>query len=137
VTGTMTIMVLHSNPRSRALRQWRVKKKDFFFLLRVFIIIIIIIFFFQSYYKGNSLHDYKLKNTQKCTPQMLTSKPMYKERKCMWGCITWCRSCIVIKPCVCVCVYVLPRPKVGNKTRFGTAHSFFLPKFWNLELHSL
>jgi len=102
----MTIMVLHSNPRSRALRQWRVKKKDFFFLLRVFIIIIIIIFFFQSYYKGNSLHDYKLKNTQKCTPQMLTSKPMYKERKCMWGCITWCRSCIVIKPCVCVCVCV-------------------------------
>jgi hypothetical protein len=35
---------------------------------------------------------------------MLTSKPMYKESKCMWGCITWCRSCIAIKPCVCVCM---------------------------------
>jgi hypothetical protein len=22
----------------------------------------------------------------------------------MWGCITWCKSYIVIKPCVCVCV---------------------------------
>jgi hypothetical protein len=34
---------------------------------------------------------------------MLTSKPMYKENKCMWGCITWCRSCTAIKLCVCVC----------------------------------
>ncbi len=24
-------------------------------------------FFVQSYYKGNSLHDYKFKNTQECT----------------------------------------------------------------------
>jgi len=34
---------------------------------------------------------------------MLTSKPMYKKNKCMWGCITWCKSCIAIKHCVCVC----------------------------------
>ncbi len=32
---------------------------------------------------------------------MLTSKPMYKESKCMWGCITWCRFYTTIKPCVC------------------------------------
>jgi len=31
--------------------------------------------------------------------------------------------------CVCVCVYVLPRPKVGSKTSFGDAHSFFPLKF--------
>ncbi len=41
------------------------KKQDFFFL-----------FFLQSCYKGNSLHDCKLKNTQECTAQMLTSKPI-------------------------------------------------------------
>lgn len=72
------------------------KKQDFFFLF--------FFFFFQSCYKGNSLHDCKLKNTQECTAQMLTSKPMYKESKCMWGCITWCRSCTAFKPCVCVYV---------------------------------
>ncbi len=42
--------------------------------------------------------------TQECTAQMLTSKPMYKESKCMWGCITWCKFCISSIPCVCVCV---------------------------------
>jgi hypothetical protein len=26
--------------------------------------------------------------------------------------------------CVYVCVYVLPRPKVGNKPSFGAIHSF-------------
>jgi hypothetical protein len=40
---------------------------------------------------------------QKHIAQMLTSKPMYKESKCMWGCITQCRSSIAIKPCVSVC----------------------------------
>jgi len=39
--------------------------------------------------------------------------------------------------CVYVCVYVLPRPKVGSKTSFGAICSFFLPKFRNLELHNL
>ncbi len=73
---------------------------SFFFLIKI----LFFFFFFQSCYKGNSLHDYKLKNTQECTTQVLTSKPMYKENKCIWGCITWCRSCIAIKPCVCVCV---------------------------------
>jgi hypothetical protein len=62
---------------------------------------------------------------------------MYKESKCMWGCITWCRSCTAIKPYVHVCVYVLLRPKVGSKTSFGTTRSFLPPKLWNLELHSL
>jgi hypothetical protein len=87
----------------------REKRNVFFLLLRVIIIIIIIIifffflFFFQRCYKGYSLHDYKLKNTHECTTQMLTSKPMYNESKCMWGCIIWCRSCTAIKPCVCVC----------------------------------
>jgi hypothetical protein len=38
---------------------------------------------------------------------MLTSKPMYKESKCMWGFITWCRSCTVIKPCACMCPFSL------------------------------
>jgi hypothetical protein len=104
------------------------KKQDFFFLFFFF-------FFFQSCYKGNSLHDCKLKNTQECTAQMLTSKPMYKESKCMWGCITWCRSCTAIKPCVCV--YVLPRPKAGSKTSFGAARSFLPPKLRNSELYSL
>ncbi len=50
-----------------------------FLLLRVFFLVLF--FFFQSCYKGYSLHDYKLKNTQECTTQMLTSKPMYKENK--------------------------------------------------------
>jgi hypothetical protein len=105
------------------------KKQDFFFLFFFFF------FFFQSCYKGNSLHDRKLKNTQECTAQMLTSKPMYKESKCMWGCITWCRSCTAFKPCVCV--YVLPRPKAGSKTSFGAARSFLPPKLRNSELYSL
>jgi len=66
------------------------QKKEFFFLLRVFKIFILFFFFFffQSYYKGYSLHDCKLKNRQECIAQMLTSKPMYKESKCMWGCLT-------------------------------------------------
>jgi hypothetical protein len=68
---------------------------------------------------------------------MLTSKPMYKENKCMWGYITWCRSYIAIKPCVCVCVYVLPKPKAGSKTSFGVICSFFPPKLRNSKLHSL
>jgi hypothetical protein len=76
----------------------RRKKRNFFLLLHVFFF-----FFFQNCYMGYSLHDYKLKNTQKCTARMLTSKPMNKENKCMWGCITWCKSCTIIKPCVCVC----------------------------------
>jgi hypothetical protein len=79
---------------------WRKKN----FLLRVFFFILL--FFFQSCYKSYSLHDCKLKNTQECTTQMLIWKPMYKENKCMWGCITWCKFCITIKPCVCVCVCV-------------------------------
>ncbi len=73
------------------------KERNLFFLLRVFVF-----FFFQSCYKGYSLHDCKFKNTQECIAQMQTSKPMYKESKCMWGCITWCKSCTIIKPCVCV-----------------------------------
>jgi hypothetical protein len=36
----------------------------------------------------------------------------------------------------CVCVCVLPRPKVSSKTSFGVVHSFFLPKFRNSKLHS-
>jgi len=79
------------------------RKNFFFFYFMLFIIIIILIFFFQSYYTSYSLHDYKLKNTQECITQMLTSKPIYKESKCMWGCITRCRSCTIIQPCVCVC----------------------------------
>ncbi len=59
--------------------------------------------FFQNYYKGYSLHDYKFKKIQECTTQRLTSKPMYKERKCMWGCTTWCKYYTTIKPCVCAC----------------------------------
>jgi hypothetical protein len=38
---------------------------------------------------------------------------------------------------LCVCVCVLPRPKVGNKTSFRVACSFLPPKLWNLELHNL
>jgi hypothetical protein len=49
----------------------------FFFLLHGFLKILFF-FLFQSCYKGYSLHDYKFKNTHKCTTQMLTSKPMYK-----------------------------------------------------------
>ncbi len=93
---------LQNDPHLRALQQWHVEKKKFFFLL-LCIFFILHFFFFQNCYKGYSLHDYKLKNTQECTAQMLTSKLMYKESKCMWGCITWCRSYITIKPCVCVC----------------------------------
>ncbi len=39
--------------------------------------------------------------------------------------------------CVCGCVYVLPRPKVGSKISFGVTCSFFLLKLWNLEYHRL
>jgi hypothetical protein len=102
-------------------------KREFFFFS--------FFFFFQSYYKGNSLYDYKLKNTHECTTQMLTSKPMYKESTCTWGCITGCRSCIVIKPCVCV--YMVLRPKASSKTSFGDARSFLPSKLWNSKLHSL
>ncbi len=92
-------------------------------------------FFFQSCYKGSSLHDYKFKNTQECIAQMLTSKPMYKESKCMWGCITQCRFYTTIKPCVCVCM--LPRPKASRKSSFGAVRCFLLPKLRNSELHNL
>jgi hypothetical protein len=92
---------------SVAMMAWRRKERNFFLLLHVFIYLFIIIifffFFFQNCYKDYSLHDCKLKITHECTIQMLTSKPMYKESKYMWGCITWCRSCTTIKPCVCVC----------------------------------
>jgi hypothetical protein len=81
------------------------EERNFFLLLRVFFFFFFFFsfFFFLSYYKGYSLHDCKLKNTQECTTQMLTSKPMYKENKCMWGCITWCKSETTIKPCVYAC----------------------------------
>jgi hypothetical protein len=87
------------------------RREEFFssFTSCFFIINILFFFFFQSCYMGYSLHDYKLKNTQECTAQMLISKPMYKESKCMWGCITWCRFCTVIKTCVCVFVCVFPK----------------------------
>jgi hypothetical protein len=62
---------------------------------------------------------------------------MYKENKCMWGCITWCKSYTIIKPCVCMCVYVFPRPKVSNKTSFGATRTFLPLKLWNSELHKL
>ncbi len=78
------------------------KTREFFFLLLHVFFFFFLFFFFQSCYMGYSLHDYKLKNTHECTAQMLTSKPVYRESKCMWGCITWCISCTVIKPCVCV-----------------------------------
>jgi hypothetical protein len=55
------------------------EKRCFFPSTSCFLKIIFFFFFFffhQSYYKGYSLHDYKLKNTQECTTQMLTSKPM-------------------------------------------------------------
>jgi hypothetical protein len=38
---------------------------------------------------------------------------------------------------LCVCVCVLPRPKVGSKTSFGAACSFLPLKFQNSKLHSL
>jgi len=106
VSKLRTQFATHLCPLPRTLQWWHVEEKNFFFFLfRVsFKIIILFFFLFQSCYKGNSLHDYKLKNTQECTTQMLTSKLMYKESKCMWGCITWCKSCTAIKPCVCVCV---------------------------------
>jgi hypothetical protein len=60
--------VLESNPRSQALQQWQAKEKRiFFFFYFMFFLIILLLFFFQSYYKGYSQHDCKLKNVQKCT----------------------------------------------------------------------
>jgi hypothetical protein len=105
----------------------------FFYFMFLKKIILFLFFFFQSYYKGYSLHGCKLKNTQECTTHMLTLKPMYKESKCMWGCITWCST--TIKSCVCMCV--LPRPKTGSKISFGVARSFLPSKLRNLELHGL
>jgi hypothetical protein len=63
------------------------KREDFFFPSILFAKKILFVFFL-GYYKGYSLHDNKFKNTWECIAQMLTSKPMYKERKCMWGYIT-------------------------------------------------
>jgi hypothetical protein len=57
---------LQNDPHLRALQQWHVEKKKFFFLL-LCIFFILHFFFFQNCYKGYSLHDYKLKNTQECT----------------------------------------------------------------------
>jgi hypothetical protein len=111
------------------------RKKRIFFSISCFIIIILFFFFFQSCYKGYSLHDYKLKNTKECTAHMLISKPMYKENKCIWGYITWCRSCITIKPCVCVCMF--PRPKASSKTSFRAVHSLLPLNLWNSKLHNL
>jgi len=131
-----TVITLQNNPHPQALQWWHAEeKREFFFFYFMFLLLLLLLF--QSCCKGYSLHDCKLKNTQECTTQMLTSKPMYKENKYMWGCITWCRSCIRIKPCVCVCVHVLPRPKAGSKTSFGAAYSFLPPKLRNFELHNL
>jgi len=38
--------------------------------------------------------------------------------------------------CVCVCVYVLLRPKANIKKNFGVARFFLLLKLQNLELHN-
>jgi hypothetical protein len=38
---------------------------------------------------------------------------------------------------VCVCAYMFPRPKDGNKTSFGIACSFLPLKLRNLRLHNL
>ncbi len=107
-------------------------RKEGFLLLCVFLFVFFILFFFffQRCYKGYSLHDYKFKNTQECIAQMLTSKPMYKESKCIWGCITWCRSCIAIKPCVCVCSQDL-------KVRVKQALELLTPSsFWNFGIQN-
>ncbi len=114
-------------------QQWACRREERIFFLLFHVLIFFFSFFFQNYYKG--LHECKFKNTQECIAKMLTSKPMYKENKCIWGCITWCRFCTVIKPCVCVCV--LPRLKAGSKTSFGAFRSFLPPKFRNSELHNL
>ncbi len=58
------------------------EERNFFLLLHVFFFFLFFFFFFfQSCYKGYSLQDCKLKDTEECTTWMLTSKPMYKENK--------------------------------------------------------
>jgi hypothetical protein len=92
---TASATTLQNDLCPQALQRWCAEEKREFFSFTscfcFFIILFFFFFFFKSYYKGYSLHDYKLKNTQECIAQMLTLKPMYKESKCMWGCITWCR----------------------------------------------
>jgi hypothetical protein len=80
----------------------RRKERNFFLLLRVFFSFSSSFSFSKATTKVTHYMTTSSK-TQECIAQMLTSKPMYKENKCMWGYITWCKSCIVIKPCVCVC----------------------------------
>ncbi len=114
------------------------EKRCFFPSTSCFLKIIFFFFFFffhQSYYKGYSLHDYKLKNTQECTTQMLTSKPMQKVSVC--GVVSPSADLVLQSNLVCVCVCVLPRLKAGSKTNFGVARSFLLPKLRNSKLHSL
>jgi hypothetical protein len=84
---TMLATTLQNNLCPQVLQWWHAEEKKEIFSC-FFFIILFFFFFFQSYYTGYSLHDYKLKNTQECIAQMLTSKPMYKESKCIWGCIT-------------------------------------------------
>jgi ATP-dependent Zn protease len=80
-------------------------KEEFFFFLPlcVFFLIIFFFFFFQSYYKGYSFHDCKLKNTHKCTAQMLTSKPMYKQ---MYVGLHHLMQILYYNQTLCVCVHV-------------------------------
>jgi hypothetical protein len=105
------------------------KTKKFFYFMNFFYSLLFLLELLQ----GLLTTWLQAQNTLECIAQMLTSKPMYKESKCMWGCITWCKFCIAIKPCVCV----FPRFKVGNKTSFGTACSFFPPMLRNLDLRNL
>jgi hypothetical protein len=109
----VTVMMTNNNCTCNGTIEWfasvsfatmacRRKERNFFLLFRVF--------FFSSSSSSSRVatkvthYMTASSKTQECIAQMLTSKPMYKESKCMWGYITWCKSCIVIKPCVCVCV---------------------------------
>jgi hypothetical protein len=83
------------------------KRRDKFFFF-YFVFFLKLLFFSCSSSKATirAIH-YMIassKTHKECTTQMLTLKPIYKEIKCMWGWITWCRSSTAIKPCVCVCV---------------------------------
>jgi len=88
------------------------RKEEIIFFFYFFFFLL---FFFQSCYKGYSLHDYKLKNTHECTAHMLTSKPMYKENKCIEVASLGVDLVLNQTLCVCVCVHAPQDLKLAIK----------------------
>jgi hypothetical protein len=84
------VTALQNDPRPQALQRWHAKEKKeiFFFYFMFFLKFSSSSSSSKATTKATHYMTASSKTHRECTTQMLTSKPMYKESKCMWGCIT-------------------------------------------------